>query len=136
MGTIPIEISKFTNLNALYLNDNSLHTLPLLELIPSTGFLYIENNKFGFNSIVPNLSDEEDLSRDNFTYDPQQLLDTRDTIINKLGNSIELTVSDDHGDNVYQWFKNGDSIKDATNQSYTINLLSYQDIGDYWVTDN
>ena len=99
IGPIPTEIGKLTQLMFLYAQNNFLHTLPLIESIPNSAFIFINNNKFGFNSIVPNLKDKDDVSRSGFSYEPQKLLDTRDTIINKLGTSIELTISDDYEGN-------------------------------------
>ena len=134
-GTVPQELGDFIKLESVFLENNFLSNLPLLESIPNTNSIYIQNNRFGFNSIISNLKDKDDNLREaNFIYDPQKLLDTRDTIINRLGNFIEFTVSDDHGDNIYQWFKDGDTIQEATNQSYSISSATDNASGDYWVT--
>ena len=34
---------------------------------------------------------------------------------------------------VYQWFKDGNTIQNETNQSYTINSATSDDLGNYWV---
>ena len=147
-GVVPPEINNLTrltqpkipypNIYQINLSNNFLDSLPLLGSIYYDIPLYMRENKFGFNSIVPNLkykNDTIDTLRGNFfSYYPQKLLDTKDIVINRLGTAIELTVSDDHEDNIYQWFKDGDTIQEATNQSYTIDSATDDDFGDYWVT--
>ena len=90
--------------------------------------------------IVPNLKYKNDtidtLRGKFFRYDPQKLLDTKDIVINRLGTSIELTVSDDHEDNIYQWFKDGDTIPEETNQSYSIDFATDDDLGALLGDDN
>ena len=133
--TIPSIINNLINLQTLNLQNISIRTLPLINSIPNDASINVTNNKLRFNSIISNLSDKNNNSRDgNFTYDPQQLIDTRDTIINKLGTSIELTVSDDQEGNSYQWHKDGIPIQDSTNQSYSIDSATDDDPGHYWVT--
>ena len=63
---------------------------------------------------------------------PQHLLDTYDTISQKIGNPIKLSVSDDHQDNIYQWYKDGTEIDNATDKNYVIEAFSYEHPGNYW----
>ena len=133
-GNIPQEIDNLTNLQSLRLDNNSLSTLPSLLSIPKTASITISNNQLTFSSIVPNLFDKNDNPRENnFLYSPQTLLDTKDTIIKKLSQSIQLTINNDYESNSYQWYKDENKIQNATNKNYIIDELSYNHKGDYYV---
>ena len=120
-GNIPQEIDNLTNLQSLRLDNNSLSTLPSLLSIPKTASITISNNQLTFSSIVPNLFDKNDNPRENnFLYSPQTLLDTKDTIIKKLSQSIQLTINNDYESNSYQWYKDENKIQNATNKNYII----------------
>ena len=140
-GTVNEEIKDLTNLQSLNLFNNSLESLPLLSAISNTTSIDISNNNLDFSSIIPNLRDENDNPReDKFIFIPQSLLDTRDTLFEQTGNSTTLSVSDDHQDNVYQWYKDGDKIIEPWYRVayYSINSVYLIDSwqGDYWASIN
>ena len=133
-GTIPQELHALTNLQSLNLEGNYLDSIPNLIYLPSITSIGISYNKLDFSSIIPNLiSKNDNLRKVNLTYDPQKLLDTRDSLFTKLSASIQLSTNGKHQDNNYQWYKNGNKITDATNRTYLISNFSYADTGNYWV---
>ena len=110
--TLPESIKDLTNLQSLNLSNNSLESLPALNTISSSTSIDVSTNNLDFSSIIPNLLDENDNPRgDNFIYNSQAILDTRDTIVEKLGNNIELTINNDYETNNYQWYKDGTKIE-------------------------
>ena len=134
-GNVPQEINDLTYLQSLNLSDNSLKSLPLLSNISNTTSIDVSNNNLDFSSIIPNLSDQSNVLRDtNFIYAPQGLLDKGDNISLGVGISITLVISDDYQDNVYQWYKNGEQLKNATSKNYTIDSVTKIDEGNYWAT--
>ena len=135
LTNIPEEIIILNNLQSLNLSNNSLDSLPLLIAINNTASINVSGNNLDFSSIIPNFFDGNNNPRgDNFIYNSQAALGVKDTIIEKLGNNIQFTISNDYLNNNYQWYKDGVPIQDATKKNYAINTLSYADIGHYWVT--
>ena len=137
-GAVPLKFGNPLSNEYISLRNNLIDSLPSLNSIVSTIPIDIRNNKIGFSNIIHNLysksRENNDVPRGNkYRYNPQKLLDTRDTLFIELNNSIQLTVSDNHQDNSYQWYKDGDEITIATNRNYAITNFSYADIGNYWV---
>ena len=101
--------------------------------VPSNVSVTIATNNLKFSNIIPNLVDENDNPReDNFIYIPQRLLDTRDILSLKIDDSITLSVSSDHQDNIYQWYKDGEQIENATSEDYVIDSTTQNNTADYW----
>ena len=63
-----------------------------------------------------------------------QIVDGRDTVTGTETRSIALTISDDHPDNSYQWYKEGNAIVDAIDRRYVISDLSFADAGKYYAS--
>ena len=125
-------------MQSLNLSNNSLESLPSLNTISSSTSIDVSTNNLDFNSIIPNLRDENDnLRGDNFIYAPQKTLDTKDSIAQKLGNSTLLTVSYDYENNNYQWYKDGTKIQNGYRERVCYKcILLWRYPGHYWVTDN
>ncbi len=126
-GSIPPEISSLTNLRSLYLFDNDLVDLPSLSALSSLEYLEIQNNKFTFEDIEPNI----DVPNSGFTYSPQDSVgETQDTTVNK-GSSLTVSVSVGGEYNLYQWKKDGGTISGAEDSVYTMDPVDSDNAGSY-----
>jgi Leucine-rich repeat (LRR) protein len=126
-GSIPAEIGDLTNLQDLILHGNDLVNLPSLSGLSSLQYLSIQNNKFTFEDIEPNIG----VASVRFTYSPQ---DSVGEIQNKViteGSNFTMSVSVGGENNQYQWEKGGSIIPGATNHSYTIISAEISDAGSY-----
>jgi len=124
-GTVPPELLNIFNLGHLYVSSNRLTDLPDLSSLTYLVNLYIQNNRFTFEDIEPNVGIT------NFTYSPQDSVGMdQDTTI-ALGEAITLTVSVGGTANQYQWFKDIDAIPGATNSDYIITSATEAESGDY-----
>jgi len=127
-GAIPIEILNLTNLHGLWLWGNEFTDLPDLSSLTSLAELNIQNNKFTFKDIEPNIG----IASTAFIYSPQdsvgEIIDT--TVY--LGTSFTLSVSTGGASNQYQWKKDGTNIGSLSSDStYIINPLALSDSGAY-----
>jgi Leucine-rich repeat (LRR) protein len=126
-GAVPAEIGNMTNLTSLYLQYNDLSDLPSLSTLTSLLHLIINNNKFTFEDIEPNIG----VPSQNFLYSPQDNVgEEQDTIVDQ-GSSFTLSVSVGGEYNQYQWRKDGADIGGATDSSYTIDPVEMDDSGSY-----
>ena len=124
-GFIPTEISNLINLEYFYLHDNKLIDLPDLSADTALTDLKIQNNKFTFEDIEPNIGVP------NFIYSPQDSVgEEQDTTIDQ-GSSLELSVTVGGKANQYQWMKDGVDIPGANISSYTISSVDSSDSGFY-----
>jgi len=98
-GTVPAEINNLTKLSLLYLYNNDLEDLPSLSgLSSSLLYLKIENNKFTFEDIEPNIG----IPSSFFTYSPQDSVgEIINTTINE-GSTLTISVSVGGDSNQYQ----------------------------------
>jgi len=128
-GSIPSAIVSVTLLQQLYFNDNDLVDLPSLSALSSLERLYIQNNRFTFEDIEPNLGVVSDPS--NFVYSPQDSVgEALDTIVNQ-GSSLTISVSVGGEYNLYQWKKDGMIIPGAEDSVYTMDPVGSGDDGLY-----
>ena len=126
-GAIPTEIGNLSNLIYLFLYDNKLTDMPDISSLTSLICLEIQNNKFTFEDIEPNIN----VSDTHFIYSPQDSVgESKDTIITK-GANLTMSVSVGGENNLYQWKKDGSVISGATDTSYTISSVSISDAGSY-----
>lgn len=89
--------------------------------------LQIQNNKFTFEDIEPNVGVPSDV----FTYSPQDSVgESRDTTIIP-GSSFTMSVSLGGISNQYQWKKDGTAITGATDTFYIISSANIDDAGSY-----
>ena len=126
-GTIPSEIRDLSNLRDLYLYDNELTDLPNLSFSTSLQRLRVQNNKFTFEDIEPNIG----FLDTSFIYSPQDSVGkSKDTtIVEGLNFTMSVSVGGEH--NLYQWKRNGTAIPGATDSSYTIISAEPGDAGSY-----
>jgi len=125
VGAVPGEIDSLKNLQRLYLADNQFIDLP--DLSPDTSLvrLVIQNNRFTFEDIEPNIWVET------FYYSPQDSVgEARDTTV-AAGEPLELSVSVGGAANQYQWMKDGVNIPDADSSVYVIPAAAATDSGRY-----
>jgi len=116
-----------TSLVNLFLNDNSFVSLPSLSELSSLEVLRIQNNKFTFEDIEPNV----EVPSSEFTYSPQDSVgEPQDTIIH-ADSSFSMSISIGGDSNQYQWKRDGSIIPGATDSSYTISSAEPGDSGSY-----
>jgi outer membrane protein assembly factor BamB len=125
-GAIPVGIDNLTGLIRLYLDNNELTDLPELSALTSLSYLTIQNNKFTFEDIEPNIN-----VATNFTYSPQDSVGIKQDIFVDQDSSFtfSITVGGEH--NQYQWLKDEVTILGATDSSYTIFSVALLDAGSY-----
>ena len=126
-GDVPSSITNISGLKTLLISSNQFTGLPNLTPIDSLHELYIENNKFTFEDIEPNINAASDV----FVYAPQdsvgEVLDT--TAVS--GANLILTVSVGGTNNSYQWYRNGTAISGAQNDTLIINSFQPSNAGTY-----
>ena len=125
-GTIPSSINALSALQFLNVSDNEISSIEDISSVPVSANVSISNNRIGFVSIVPNI-----LVIDSYE---GQVLDDVDTFRIIVGGSLSLSISDDHPDNSYQWYKDGNSIVGATDRVYTIGNVRLDDSGVYYAS--
>ena len=126
-GTIPPEIGDLSNLRYLFLYYNELTDLPDLSSLTSLEYLYIQNNRFTFEDIEPNIG----VPSNTFSYSPQDSVgEARDTTMVE-GLNLTVSVSIGGENNLYLWKKDGNIISGATGTSYTISSVDFDDAGSY-----
>jgi len=126
-GSVPTEIRNLTKLTEFWIQNNQFIDLPDLSPIDSLRILRIEQNKFTFEDIEPNLS----AASQTFTYSPQDSVGTAQNRAVAPGSSLNVSVTVGGANNRYQWFKNGTSISGATNNAYSIAAVNLADAGAY-----
>ena len=125
-GSVPTELWNNTNLLFAWLGDNQLDFIEPINSLPANAKVKLNNNKIGFSSII--------LYTDDLQSYNNQIIDGRDTLIGTETRDIALTISDNHPDNSYQWYKDGNTIAGATDRRYVINNLSFADAGKYYAS--
>jgi len=125
-GSVP-GIDSLTKLFSLLLNDNYLIDLPPLAPLSSLEYLRIEDNKFTFEDIEPNIG----VPDSEFIYSPQDSVgEAQDTTVSE-GSSLTISVSVGGASNQYQWKRDGSAIPGATDSSYLISSADTNDAGSY-----
>ncbi len=126
-GTLSAIESGLELLDTLDLSQNSLMSIGSISGIANTTFINVSNNQLQFGSLetLVNLSDE-------VVYTNQALVLDQETISEEIGNDlvIDRTISGEN--NIYRWFKNGESISNE-GPTLTLENLSLADEGAYSV---
>lgn len=126
-GIVPKSIKNIRNLRRIDISDNNIYGLPKMAAYPALDTVWASGDQLGYDDIVPNLTIS------NFDYSNQQMLGSGDQLI-KLDSGATYTLSTiTPGTNEYQWYRNGQPVGGATNFSYTINGLNYDNMGKYYV---
>ncbi|MEM6966201.1 MAG: gliding motility-associated C-terminal domain-containing protein, partial [Bacteroidota bacterium] len=132
-------------LRRVRLDNNRLSgDIPDLSLnCPNLSLLYVDDNLFTFENILPSISNHQNiitqnasLMIDSLRYSPQDSIytDTLFTMTEGDFLSIDLTIDENISTNRYFWFKDGlpyDTINGNNNLDFNNILLS--DAGTYWV---
>lgn len=125
-GAIPYQIRNLTSLAHIFINNNEFYDLPSHSTLASLNTLSIENNKFTFEDIEPNVG-----IADNFIYSPQDSVGNRiDT--NVCTGSYTFSIYVEGENNLYRWTKNGNYIGAISGDStYEITSVEAKDAGTY-----
>jgi len=126
-GALPHEINNLRKLMSIYLPNNRFDDLPALDSLTALSALNIQNNKFTFEDIEPNLG----VPSGSFIYSPQDSVGSRSDTTLQPGASLILSVFVAGSENNYQWLRNNSEIPDAINSSYEITSASAADTGSY-----
>ncbi len=124
-GKVPQYINNMKNLKNVYLSYNKFDKLPVFSFYKFSNF-YVNNNKLDFGDLEPNI-----FIASYFRYTQQANIG--DTTIYNFENGKTYTFKAVCGGtlNYYQWFKNGDTLKNQTNSTLTINNATTNDKGVY-----
>ncbi len=111
-GPIPASWATFTNLGIFNISGNQFDDIPDMSALNFEEF-DISNNNFEFGDIIPNVTAGR--------YFPQNPFGPEQQLNPAAGANVDLSIStEDDGNNVYQWFKDGVAIPSANATSYTI----------------
>lgn len=124
-GAIPLEFTNLTNLQELTIRENQFVNLPDLSSISTLNELQIQNNRFTFEDIEPNLAIS------GFVYSPQDSVGEILTIIVDQGSGFDVPVDVGGANNLYQWSQNGQAIPGATNSSFSVSEATLSHTGNY-----
>jgi Leucine-rich repeat (LRR) protein/exopolysaccharide biosynthesis protein len=122
-GAVPPSFANLTKLTGLFLQSNQLEDLPNLTGLSALRNLFLENNRFTFEDLEPNVPL---LTQATVRYSPQ---DSVDTFIEDKNGQIRVFVNVGGRQTKYQWSKNNTLIAGATESSYTLSNLN--DTGPY-----
>ena len=124
-GAIPPEIINLSNLEDLQLFNNSFDDLPNLSSLSLLQELEIQNNRFTFEDIEPNIEFPY------CSYDPQDSIGNGiDTILTN-GESLTLSVDVGGTANSYQWMLDGVDISEAKSNTLLIDSAVVSHSGTY-----
>ena len=126
-GPIPTEIGSLTLLGYLYLNNNQFTDLPNLDTLSVLASLCIQNNRFTFEDIEPNVG----VASSEFIYAPQDSVGMEQDTTVVEGAGLTLSVAVGGTANQYQWLKDGTDIAGAVNDTLIIAPVSLADAGSY-----
>ena len=124
-GAVPVSVGSLFNLQELFLSDNQLTDLPDLIRDTSLVNLQIQNNKFTYEDIEPNMGVPT------FYYAPQDSVGVpQDTTVQE-GQSITLSVQVGGTSNLYQWLRDNNTLQGATNASLYFESAASNHSGTY-----
>ncbi len=104
-GAVPEELANLTNLNYIHIRNNDLEDLPDFSGLESVIQFYVENNKFSFGDLEPNIHILT-------LYSPQDSIGLPDTLYFTIEDTLQIETQTDGLYNNYQWNYNGASISD------------------------
>lgn len=129
--SLPTEMSNMLALKTVYLQNNEIKgNLPDFTNATNLTSLYISSNKFQFGDFENEFIDYQNLQT--FSYSNQAKVGVEETVDFGDGydKTLEAVVSGTN--NMYQWYKNGSPITDATSKEYVITDATQQDAGYYF----
>ncbi len=125
--------SSYSGLNAyklehLILANNNIGSLQKITFLKMLQRVEIENNYLHFDDVVQLKS----LALNTLSYNPQKKVGKAEKRLLRIGANDTLTVLVGGQNNTYQWYKDGNIITNATNDSLMIKDFSTDDIGKYY----
>jgi len=124
-GLVPDSLNQLNKLTGIYLNSNHLTDLPDLSSLTQLNDLWIQDNKFTFEDIEPNIDIPS------FMYSPQDSVGERlDTTLTE-GESLSLSVEVGGTANQYQWMKDNKDIAGTDSSILIFSSISLSDSGIY-----
>lgn len=130
IGSFP-NLSNNLMLETCHLNDNNLHTLPVLPYWPKLQKVWLYNNWLDFKEL--NKIRTYDKYKTLFQVFPMYSIPIVDRITFKENHTIVLSSHADSsvGSLSYQWFKNGNPIAQSNTPNLNIPKASLSDSGSY-----
>ena len=137
-GAIPTCLASHGNLQALTIFNNNLSGIVPNFTNPDFYYLSIEDNRFTFSSILPNIDAIEaqmaNMEYANYYYYYQQKVGKATSFLLTPGNdyTFDLGIDTAVTDNNYKWLKDGNYLQDVVgNNKLTITNASTNDLGRY-----
>jgi CSLREA domain-containing protein len=124
-GAVPPEFAKLSKLSSLLLQGNQLEDLPDLTGLSALRTVFLLGNRFTFEDLEPNAPL---FSRATVTYSPQAEVETD---VRAMGKDVVLAVNVGGQNNLYQWFKDGQAITGATENTFTLFSVDLNDRSQY-----
>ena len=130
-GAIPSTVINFPKLADIFISNNQFDQLPDLSSLTEFSNLLVQNNKFTFEDLEPNIGVL------NFQYIPQDSVDIRTDTIVDIKDTAKFQAFCGGSSNQYQWTKNGTALAgnshfQGTATSFlTINKVALSDEGYY-----
>jgi len=126
-GSVPESFTHLNSLLNLYLDHNQLDDLPDLSSYTVLNNLRIQNNRFTFEDIEPNIN----VPALDFQYAPQDSVGEKIDTLVLVGSNLTLAMEVGGTSNQYQWFKDGAPITGATGSEHPMNPVQFGDDGIY-----
>ena len=126
-GSVPATIVNCSNLRIAVLNDNNLENLPNLTALSKLASMYIYNNQFEFDDLMPARLGNLNL----YGYYPQKKFGKEEVYKKQLGEALTLTATVGGTGNLYQWYKDGNLLNGKTTNTLVFTLLALTDKGSY-----
>ena len=124
-GAVPASFNNLSDLFALYLYSNQLTDMVDLSDLDSLTYLQIQDNRFTFEDIEPNIG------IDTFVYAPQDSVgETQDTTVS-VGDNLSFSVNVGGSANLYQWMKDDADIAGADSSVLDFPSVLLFDAGTY-----
>jgi hypothetical protein len=125
-GKVPAAINDMLSLGTVNFATNKLTQLPNLTPLTQLVTLNASANRLGFGSLEPNASI---LSKINYTNQADLGTVRQDSV--ETASLVKVKAITDGANNVYQWKKNGTTVADATDSTYTIQSIGRTNMGQY-----
>jgi hypothetical protein len=126
-GSLPDSWTAFENLEWAALNRNQFTSLPDISGLSHLNYLNVAQNILHFGDIEPNIG----IPISGFEYCCQAPIGEPQTLCKLQGEELRLSVTVGGQSNLYQWYKNGAIIQEATSALFVIPAVLPDDAGVY-----
>lgn len=124
-GDVPVEVASLNGLEFVDLSGNAITTLPDLSAVTTLTSLDVSDNRLQFGSLEPNIGIT------GFVYSNQANVGVASSQEVYAESAYELSADVTGANNIYKWKRNGTSVQNSSNSSYTIASLTRADVGSY-----